>query len=296
MDSSKVPCYATTDSGIKVKSLEILPTQLSLGGRTSSNMERRQAVEEPLSRHANGVNVGRVLSIVREGKVLTTLMNPLRNRCARARTRRKMAHVIPVKEFYKKFYYDTQSWGSKVSCKTVSDVESHFPFEWDGKHHVIVDPETQESVLPSTEHIRDKLTDDQKMRLDQVLESVKDVFAKNNNDLGCTRLLQHNIELTPDAEPWREALRRLSPEKLAHANEQLQNLLDMGVVVPSKSPWSSALVIVKKKGGQWRMCVDFRRLNDMTIKDAFPLPRIDDSIAKLGSAKYYSSVNVSNAF
>ena len=175
-------------------------------------------------------------------------------------------------------------------------MESHFPFEWDGKHHVIVDLETQESVLPSTEHIRDKLTDDQKMRLDQVLESVKGVFAKNNNDLGCTRLLQHNIELTPDAEPWREALRRLSPEKLAHANEQLQNLLDMGVVVPSKSPWSSALVIVKKKGGQWRMCVDFRQLNDMTIKDAFPLPRIDDSIAKLGSAKYYSSVDVSNAF
>lgn len=88
----------------------------------------------------------------------------------------------------------------------------------------------------------------------------------------------------------------MTPDKLKQANEQLEALLDLGVIVPSKSPWASAIVMVKKKGGQLRMCIDFRHLNDVTIKDAFPLPRMDDSIASLGSARYFSSVDVSNAF
>jgi hypothetical protein len=88
----------------------------------------------------------------------------------------------------------------------------------------------------------------------------------------------------------------LAPEKLRQANEQLDALIEMGVVVPSKSPWASAIVMAKKKGNNLRMCIDFRNLNEVTIKDAFPLPRIDDSLAKLGSAKYFSGVDVSNAF
>ena len=121
-------------------------------------------------------------------------------------------------------------------------------------------------------------------------------FSKTKNDIGCTHLLEHEIDLEEGAQPCRDTLRRMAPEKMKQANEQLEALLEMGVIVPAKSPWASAIVMAKKKGDQLRMCIDYRKLNDVTEKDAFPLPRIDDSISKLGSSKYFSAMDVGNAF
>ena len=130
----------------------------------------------------------------------------------------------------------------------------------------------------------------------KILIENKAIFARNKNDLGCTHLMEHEIDLVEGAEAHREGLRRLSPEKLRQANDQLDALVEMGVVVPAKGPWASAIVMAKKKGDQLRMCIDFRKLNEVTIKDAFPLPRIDDAITKLGSAKYFTTGDLGSAF
>ncbi len=187
-----------------------------------------------------------------------------------------------------------------TDCDTASNLDSmsNFPVEFENDHHILKDPNeiSHEECLPDLSHLKSILNEDQFAKMKAILNENKEIFSRTKNDLGCTHLIQHEIELLPDANPCREGLRRLSPEKLRQANEQLEALIQMGVIVPAKSPWSSAIVMAKKKGNQLRMCIDFRNLNAVTIKDAFPLPRMDDSLAKLGSAKYFSGMDVSQAF
>ena len=84
--------------------------------------------------------------------------------------------------------------------------------------------------------------------------------------------------------------------KAAAAKETIDDLVRLGMAVPSKSPFASAIVLVSKKDGTYRMCIDYRKLNAITKKDAFPIPRIDDSIEKLGAAKYFTSLDLTSGF
>ena len=73
-------------------------------------------------------------------------------------------------------------------------------------------------------------------------------------------------------------------------------MLDAVVIRPSNSPWSSPLVLVKKRDGSLRFCVDYRKLNSITVKDAYPLPRIDDTLDALGDVKYFSTLDMSSGY
>ena len=116
-------------------------------------------------------------------------------------------------------------------------------------------------------------------------------------DVGRTTWITHEIELIPGAVPHKEPVRRLNPAKWAQAEKQIQELLEQGKIEPSKSPWGSGIVMVRKKtGNEMRMCVDFRNLNDVTIKDAYPLPRIDDALTYLGQARYFTTLDLAGAF
>jgi len=110
---------------------------------------------------------------------------------------------------------------------------------------------------------------------------------KHKADIGRCKIAKHRIEVEPDAIPHREGARRMSPEKAEKANNEVHNLLALGMIQPSFSPWASGIVMVKKKGGELRFCCDFRPLNDVTIKDAYPLPRIDESLSRLGNARVF---------
>ncbi len=89
----------------------------------------------------------------------------------------------------------------------------------------------------------------------------------------------------------------MSPETTRQANEQMDELLSKGWIVPSKSPWGAGVVMVSKKGtNELRMCVDYRMLNEYTVKDAYPLRRIDDSMTNLGDARYMSKFDFGRAF
>ena len=104
-----------------------------------------------------------------------------------------------------------------------------------------------------------------------LLAEYHDIFALDNGEMGCTEAAKHKIEVT-DPKPFKERLRNIPSVLLEEVKEHLDHMLDVGVIKPSKSAWCNAMVLVQKKDGGLRFCIDFQRLNVQTQKDAFPLP------------------------
>ena len=129
-------------------------------------------------------------------------------------------------------------------------------------------------------------------QLAEVLNEYDDLFMKHKADIGKRTIAKYRIELEPQAIPHNEGARRMSPDKAAKANQEVRNLLALGLIQPSYSPWAGGIVMVKKKTGELRFCCDFRPLNDVTVKDAFPLPRIDESLSRIGNAKIFTSIDL----
>ena len=119
---------------------------------------------------------------------------------------------------------------------------------------------------------------------------------KHKADIGRCTIAKHPVEVEPGAVPHREGARCMSPEKAERANQEVRNLLALGMIQPSLSPWASGVVMVKEKSGELRFCCDFRPLNEVTVKGACPLPRLDESLARLGKAKIYTSIDLAWAF
>ena len=88
----------------------------------------------------------------------------------------------------------------------------------------------------------------------------------------------------------------MTPHKSEACRAEIEMLLDYVMIEPSKSPWACGVVMTKKKGGQLKFCCDFRYLNAVTINDAYPIPRIDESLSKLGDAKFFTTLDLSSAF
>ena len=87
----------------------------------------------------------------------------------------------------------------------------------------------------------------------------------------------------------------MTPHKSDACRAEIEMLLEYDMIEPSKSPWACGIVMAKKKGGQLRSCCDFRYLNAVTIKDAYPIPRIDESLSKLGDAKFFTTLDLGSA-
>ena len=119
---------------------------------------------------------------------------------------------------------------------------------------------------------------------------------KYKADIGKCKMAKHTVEVQPGAVPHREGARRMSTDKAEHANQEVRNLPALGIIQPSLSPRASGIVMVKKKSGELRLCCDFRPLNEETIEDVYPLPRIDESLSRLGKAKIYTSIDLAWAF
>ena len=149
---------------------------------------------------------------------------------------------------------------------------------------------------PQIDQLQQRLTDDQWTDLNEMLDKHNAIFSRNASDIGTTDVVTHTIEIEEGAVPFKEQVRRLGPDKKLIADEQVQTLIEMGVIRPSRSPYASAIVLVKKSDGSSRFCIDFRKLNDITIKDSFPLPVIADHMDKLGAARYFTSLDMGSAF
>ena len=121
------------------------------------------------------------------------------------------------------------------------------------------------------------------------LENYNDVFSLGEGDRGEIDLVEMTIE-TGSASPRKQAVRRTSFVVRREIAVQLQKMLEQKVIQPSSSPWASPIVLVRKKDGSLRFCVDYRSLNSVTKPDCFPLPRIDDMLDQLGNMKYFSTL------
>ena len=104
-----------------------------------------------------------------------------------------------------------------------------------------------------------------------------------------TQQVEHKIELEPGAEPPCAKLRRFSPKEMDEIGKQIQTLLEQNFISPSQSPFGANVLLVKKSNGTWRMCVDYRALNRLTVKDKYPLPNLHDQLQYLQQAKYFSN-------
>ena len=113
--------------------------------------------------------------------------------------------------------------------------------------------------------------------------------------LGRTNVTKHVIK-TSGASPINQQPRRVPHAVREEVERQVEQMLDAGVICPSNSPWSSPLVLVKKRDGSLRFCVDYRKLNSITVKNAYPLPRIADTLDALGDAKYFSTLDMSSGY
>ena len=154
-----------------------------------------------------------------------------------------------------------------------------------------------EHVLPLLSQTRAVCeTPEQYNRMAQLLTAYSDVFSKGDADVGRTDLVQHSIPLLDGTKPIRQPPRRLGAEKDKEVEEQVAQLVQKGMVEPTDGSWSSPVVLVRKKDQSWRLCVDYRRLNAVTRKDAYPLPRIDDSLDALSGSIYFSTLDLISGY
>ena len=113
-----------------------------------------------------------------------------------------------------------------------------------------------------------------------LLNEYQDVFSSGDHDLGRTAIIKH-ISKTESKAAIRQRPRGMAPALQAEAYRQIEDMLDRGVIEPSTSPWSSPIVLVTKKDGTKRFCMDYRKLNSVTVKDSYPIPRIDETLDSL---------------
>ena len=123
-----------------------------------------------------------------------------------------------------------------------------------------------------------------------------DVFAESDSDVGTTNLTFYEID-TGDLRPLRQPVRRLPDGEMGTAVEsEIEKLVGADIARPSASPWASPVVIIRKKDGGWRMCVDYRRLNNVTKFDCFALPRLDEALDAFAGATVFSSLDLAMAY
>ena len=139
------------------------------------------------------------------------------------------------------------------------------------------------------------LTPTQTQSLKQCLEANIDRFATTDFDLGHTELLQHEID-TGGSPPIHQKPYPVPFSQRSIIEEHVNKMLKQGVIQPSNSPWSSPVVLVKKKDNTIRFCIDYRKLNAITVKDTYPLPRIDEILLTLGQSQYYTSLDLMSGY
>ncbi|GJR97809.1 hypothetical protein Tco_0269983 [Tanacetum coccineum] len=119
-----------------------------------------------------------------------------------------------------------------------------------------------------------------------------EVFPEDLPGLPPTRQVGFQIDLVPGAAPVARAPYRLTPSEMKELSEQLKELSDKSFIRPSSSPWGAPVLFVKKKDGSFRMCIDYRELNKLTVKNRYPLPRIDDLFDQLQGSSVYSKIDL----
>ncbi|GJU59645.1 putative reverse transcriptase domain-containing protein [Tanacetum coccineum] len=167
--------------------------------------------------------------------------------------------------------------------------------DWLSKYNAIIDCAKKIVRIPSGAKSHSRVEDkSEKKRLEDVpiVKDFPEVFPEDLPGLPPTRQVEFQIDLVPGAAPVARAPYRLAPSEMKELSEQLKELSDKGFIRPSSSPWGAPVLFVKKKDGSFRMCIDYRELNKLTVKNRYPLPRIDDLFDQLQGSSIYSKIDL----
>ncbi|VDD78381.1 unnamed protein product [Mesocestoides corti] len=129
----------------------------------------------------------------------------------------------------------------------------------------------------------------------KVIEEFADVFAWDGDGSGRTSVIRHDIHTT-ETHPIRQRPRRIPVAYQQAVEEAIEEMLQKLIIKPSVSPWASPIVVVKKKDGSIRLCVDYRKLNEVTVKDSFPIPRMDVTLDALGRSTIFSTLDLKSGY
>ena len=153
-------------------------------------------------------------------------------------------------------------------------------------------PAYVEQLVSGVDH---SVPGNQVARLRRFLMQNRKVFSEDERDLGSTSVMQHRIR-TQGAQPIRQPLRKFPPAHVQAISEHVDNMLEQRVIEPACSPWDSNVVLVRKKDGTFRCCVDYRQLNSVTVKDAYPLPKVSDSLDAMSGAEFFSVFDMRSSY
>ncbi|GKA37602.1 putative nucleotidyltransferase, ribonuclease H [Tanacetum coccineum] len=145
-------------------------------------------------------------------------------------------------------------------------------------------------------HVTEKESKEKQLEDMPVICDFPEVFPEELPGLPPPRQVEFRIDLVPGAAPVARAPYRLAPSEMRELSVQLQELLEKGFIRPSSSPWGAPVLFVKKKDGSFRMCIDYRELNKLTIKNRYPLPRIDNLFDQLQGSSVYSKIDLRSGY
>ncbi|GJU61884.1 putative reverse transcriptase domain-containing protein [Tanacetum coccineum] len=153
-----------------------------------------------------------------------------------------------------------------------------------------------ERAVGITKALKSAKEDEPKLSDISVVREFEDVFPEDLSGLPPQRQVEFRIDLVPGVTPVAKSPYRLAPSEMQELSGQLQELQDKGFIRPSHSPWGAPVLFVKKKDGSLRMCIDYRELNKLTIKNRYPLPRIDDLFDQLQGSRYFSKIDLRSGY
>ncbi len=139
------------------------------------------------------------------------------------------------------------------------------------------------------------LSENEEKQFQEFIDSYQDVFAFTYDDLGTCTVGEHAIHTTTEKPIYIRPYRRSAKES-KEIDEEVKAMLDAKIIRPSKSPWSFPVLMVPKKDGSRRFCVDYRTLNKITVKDAFPIPRIDDILDRTKGGVWFSGLDLKSGY
>jgi len=150
-------------------------------------------------------------------------------------------------------------------------------------------------VEPVLQGLPADVTSEQRHQVIDFLQEFDDMFSRGTFDMGRTTLVEHTID-TGTCRPIRQPLRRHPRAHLEEIDQQVEELLQHGFIEPAASPWASNVVLVRKKDGSYRLCVDYRKLNSVTYKDSYPLPHIDTCLGSMNGAVWFSTLDLRSGY
>ena len=153
------------------------------------------------------------------------------------------------------------------------------------------------SVAEREQQVLDSVPVCHREKLGHLIQQYRDIFPEQlPQGIPPKRVVEHSIKIEPGSKPSYRPPYRLGPAEQDELEEQIRDLLAQGFIRPSCSPYGAPVLFVPKKDGRWRMCVDYRALNKQTVKDRYPLPRIDLLLDRLGQARVFSKLDLAQGY